>query len=217
MEELVSTEALEREMLEDARRKAERILRGADEEARRISDSVGRRGEEAAAELERGYAERSARYRADAMARLPLEQARLRASYVDARLREALGAFLAALPEARVAGMARARLAAARDYLDGKELRIRRRSLSEAAARRAVASALPGARISACLEDPGLGAAGLVAEAADGSAILRATVDLAAELLLLERRGELAEALCAEALGAGALQGDDRRTGASES
>lgn len=200
MEELVSTDALEKEILADARKKAERILKGAQDEAGRIAASVEKRNAAASAELEKGLAERSARYKVDALARLPLEKARMRAAFVDALLREALGAFMASLPEARVEALSRARLAAARDYLDGMELRLRRRSLSAEAAIRAVAEALPKARVVECSEDPGLPASGLVVETADGSCVLRATLDLAAEALLGERRAELAKALCAGAL-----------------
>ena len=200
MEELVSTEALEREILEDARKKAERILKGADEDVRRIAQEGERRKAEAAAELQRNYAARAERYRAETLARVPLERARLKSSYVDARLREALGAFLSSLPESRVEAFAREGLRGAAAFLDGKELRIRRRSLSQSSATRAVAEALPASKVIESVEDPSMPAAGIVAETVDGSAIMRATLDITTETLLGQRRGELAGALCGEAL-----------------
>jgi len=200
MEELVSTGALEREILEDARKKAIRILRSADEDVVRIRGAVGGNKANAAADIEQRSAAKAARYREESLKRLPLEKARLKTAYVDATLREAVGAFLAALPEARVEAMSAARLRTAAAFLDGRELRIRRRGLSVAAAERAVKAALPSARIVESVEDAGLPAAGLLVEAADGSAAMRATVEQAANELLDGRRGELAQALCAEAL-----------------
>jgi hypothetical protein len=50
------------------------------------------------------------------------------------------------------------------------------------------------------VEDGKLPAPGLVVAAGDGSLSIRATLDLVGERLLDEKRGELAAALCAEAL-----------------
>jgi len=64
----------------------------------------------------------------------------------------------------------------------------------------ATISRLPAARAVEVGVQRGGPAAGIVAEAADGSATMRATLDLAAESLLGQRRGELARTLCGEAL-----------------
>jgi vacuolar-type H+-ATPase subunit E/Vma4 len=200
MEELVSTEALEREILADARKKAERTIRGVDDEVRRIASEGERRTAEAVAELARGYAERSERYRAEALARFPLERSRIKAAYVDARLREALEAYMSSLPAGRVAAITSASLAKARSFLSGKELRARWRSLGAEAAARILAEALPESVVVDSAEDRTLPAAGIVVEVADGSATMRATLDLVAEAVLGERRGELASALCGKAL-----------------
>jgi hypothetical protein len=49
-------------------------------------------------------------------------------------------------------------------------------------------------------EEEGLAAPGLVGRASDGSALLRATMDLVEERLLDRERGALARALCPEAM-----------------
>jgi V/A-type H+-transporting ATPase subunit E len=200
MEELVSTGALEREILEDARKKAIRLLRSADEEVSKIAGAITGRKADATADIEKRSAAKAARYREESLKRLPLELARLKTAYVDATLREAVEAFMADLPESRIEAMAASRLRAAAAFLDGRDLRVRRRGLGAQAAERAVAVALPAARIVESVEDAALSAAGLLAEAADGSASMRATVDQAAGALLDGRRGELARVLCAEAL-----------------
>jgi len=200
MEELVSTAALEREILADARKKAERALRGADEDVARAAADGERRAAAAVAELERSLAEKTERYRSETLARLPLERSRIKAAFVDGRIREALDAFMAVLPEREAAAMVAAALAKARPFLDGKRIRVRRRQLGEGTARSILAEALPTAEVLELAEDPALPAAGLVAETEDGGATMRATINLVEEALLEERRGELAAALCGEAL-----------------
>jgi hypothetical protein len=81
---------------------------------------------------------------------------------------------------------------------------LARKGLSEEASRDAAARALRGSESVVQVEDESLPAPGFVARAADGSVELRATMDLVEEMLLDRHRGELARALCAEALGAGA-------------
>ncbi|HOX49110.1 MAG TPA: hypothetical protein PLG14_07990 [Spirochaetales bacterium] len=203
MEEIASTEALEREILEDSRRKSERVLKEADEESRAVQAQAEERAAKAFASLEADYAARLDRLRAESLARVPLEKARLKAAHVHARVAGLVASRLAALSAERKAALVRALAleagAACRSrFASGAALGFRGLSPEEAA--RIAAEALPGVRVAAPAEDPGLPAAGLLLEAADGSLSLRATVDLLGERLLDERRGELALSLCAKAM-----------------
>jgi V/A-type H+-transporting ATPase subunit E len=198
MEEIASTEELRKEIFEDARRKAERLLQEADEEAGRLARS----GEEASAkaldEIARGLGARIERLRAEADARIPLEKNRLKAAYVDERIRLALAAFIAALPEERVGALSAAALRRAAPILTGRELRIRYKGIGGRSAARIVAELFPGT--SEPVEDAALPSRGMAVSAADGSLDFAATMDLVAEDLASRCRGELARALCAEAL-----------------
>lgn len=200
MEEIVSTESLEREILADARKKAERALRGAEDEIRRVAEEGERKAAQSIAELDSAYAAKVERYRSEALARLPLEKSRIKAAYVDARLREALDAFMSGFPESRVESIVASELARAAAFLDGKKLRVRRRALGPDAVARVIRKALPTAILDDSVEDESLPAAGLVVETTDGVTTMKATLDLVAQILLGERRGELAAALCGEAL-----------------
>lgn len=134
------------------------------------------------------------------MARFPLERTRMRTAFVDGRLREAVGAYVAALPEDRVAALAEAMLAKGASFLAGKAVELARRGLSERAAREVSGRALASASSVTHVDDPSLPAPGFAARALDGSVRLRATMDLVEDRLLDESRGELSLSLCAAAL-----------------
>ena len=208
MEELVSTEALEREILEDARKKAERLLRGADEEARRIADAVEPKRAAAAAELERGYgrAERRLLGRRHG----PPTLSRRRGSGPNTSTRgcgRPSAPSWAPFPRSASRALVEARLAAAAEYLDGRDLRVRRRSMDAAAAERAIAAALPRAKVVEMAEDAKpAGATALSSRRRDGaSSPAGPPSTIVEEALLDERRGELA---------CGPLRGGPRHRGA---
>jgi hypothetical protein len=124
----------------------------------------------------------------------------MKAVFVDNALREALGAFIGSLPEDRIAGLSESMLAGGASFLAGREIALARKGISEAAAREVAGRVLSEAMSVTFAEDLSIPAPGLVATARDGSVVLRATMDLVEERLLDGSRGELAKALCAEAL-----------------
>ena len=203
MEEIVSADAISREILEDARRKATRLLEEGEAEAARNVAEIEAKAAEVVAEIFETNAAKSARYRMETMARFPLERTRMRTSFVDRKLREAAAAYVAALPETRVASLSEAILARGAAFFAGKSVEFHRRGLSEEMAREAAARALSKAASVSNVEDPALPAPGFMARAVDGSVRVRATMDVIEEMLMDERRGELALALCAEALSIG--------------
>ncbi|MDR2471652.1 MAG: hypothetical protein LBD09_06040, partial [Treponema sp.] len=97
MEELQSTEALDREILEDARKKAQRILKNAGDTAAASKTAWERKLEKTQAEVRARYAERVKAFRAEILARLPLDQRRARSEKIDALLKEAMRTFLESL------------------------------------------------------------------------------------------------------------------------
>jgi len=97
MEEIRGIEALAQEILDDARKRADRILRKAEEDARALEAQADRKIQQALEALEREYqTKREAAERA-MRAHLPLEQQRLDIEYRDAALRKALQDALAAV------------------------------------------------------------------------------------------------------------------------
>jgi vacuolar-type H+-ATPase subunit E/Vma4 len=200
MEEIVAADAMRAEILEDARKKADHILKEIDEESAREMEAGRARAASESALIARESEARIARRRAEAEARVPLERMRARTEHVDRALREAARDFISSLPEGEASRVAVAMIARGAPLMAGKGARVRRRGLPPAAAE--LAASILGAGASAdAEEDPSLGGRGLEAVSADGSARLRATMDLVEELLLDRRRAELARALCAAALG----------------
>ncbi len=200
MEEIVGAEAIQGEILGDARKKAARLLDEADEESASTVAAIEGRAASVVEEVMRSSAARAARFRMETLARFPLERTRMRTAFVERALRGALGAYMRSLPEDRVADLSEAMLAEGASFLSGKDLVVHRKGISEAAAGRIASRTLSGASALVIEEDDTMSEAGLVARARDGSVVLRATMDLVEERLLDERRGELAKALCAEAL-----------------
>lgn len=200
MEEIASTDALEKEILEDARKKGEKILRDGEAEAARIRSEFEGRSASALAALAEDFRSRTDRYEGENLARLPLERGRLKATYIDRLLGAAMEHYLAALPADKVAGLVGGLLARAAGLVGDTRVTVGYKGMDEAAARSLVSANLPRARILSCAKDEGLPAAGILVVSEGGGLSVRATMDLVGERLLDEHRGELARTLCAEAL-----------------
>ena len=90
MEELRSTEILDREIRDDARRKAEKILKDADRGCAAIASEVAARIAELRAAKEAEIAARLESYRRDSESRLPLDKERRLVSFIDSSVTSAL-------------------------------------------------------------------------------------------------------------------------------
>ncbi|MGN0730105.1 hypothetical protein [Treponema sp.] len=99
MEELRSTEVLDKEIRSDSVKKAERILVKADESARQLIDGIQERIEKARLDAEKISAERIAVYEKNINASLPLEKQRYLVSYIYNSVLEALNKYLEAAGE----------------------------------------------------------------------------------------------------------------------
>ena len=104
MEELKSTENLEREILEDARKKAHRILKTADETIKNKSAEWEKKTAAALEELNKKFAEQGRFASDEVMAVLPIEKRRAKAEKVESLLRSAVEAWYAGLSRERVLG-----------------------------------------------------------------------------------------------------------------
>ncbi|MDR1046913.1 MAG: ATPase, partial [Treponema sp.] len=105
MEELQSTEVLDREILEDARRKAFKILKGADDTVKANAQSWKKKSDEAVAGLERRYAARQKRSTQEIMARLPLDKRRAKAERIEAFLLSSAERWYKKQPRERIIGL----------------------------------------------------------------------------------------------------------------
>ena len=100
MQELRSTEILDKEIEADARRKAEAILKKADEECVQIMEGVKTKLDFSRSEKEEFYKTRLAAIEKDITASIPLEKQRFKVAFVQERLMQAVNKYLAGLEEA---------------------------------------------------------------------------------------------------------------------
>lgn len=94
MEELKSTEILDKEIQETARKKAEKILKKAEEQGNQILADVETRIENARRERESYYEKKVQQYKKDLDSSLPLEKSRFLVSYVSSSVAQSIDDYL---------------------------------------------------------------------------------------------------------------------------
>ena len=99
MEELRSTEVLDKEIETDARKKAERILAKADSDGKALVADVARRVETLKEEKTAEYQKKTESYQADRDAVVPLEKERFLVSFMESAIIKAIDSYLEALGE----------------------------------------------------------------------------------------------------------------------
>lgn len=99
MQELRSTEILDKEIHADAQKKAEKILKNADLECGKILASVEERIKEAEKDKKLFYEKKISALEMDQAASIPLEKARFEVSFVQDQLSEKINEYLEALSD----------------------------------------------------------------------------------------------------------------------
>jgi len=102
MEELNSTEILDREILEDARKKAMRILKTADDTVRTKTSEWEKKTHEAIIELEKKYNGQRDEAAVNIMARLPVDKLRTKAEKIENMLQSAVKTWYESLSRQRI-------------------------------------------------------------------------------------------------------------------
>jgi hypothetical protein len=104
MEEIQSTEVLDREILEDARRKAFRIIKTADDTVKENTLAWEKKTAQAVEGLRTRFEERRKKSSEEIMARLPLDKRRAESEKIEALVAQALDAWYGAQSRERVLG-----------------------------------------------------------------------------------------------------------------
>ncbi len=99
MQELRSTDILDKEIQADARRKVERILKTADAECERVLNSVQERVNQAVQEKETFYKNKLSVYESHINAAIPLEKQRFEVNFVQNTVADALNSYIESLDE----------------------------------------------------------------------------------------------------------------------
>lgn len=201
MEELRSTEILDREIYEDARKKAEKILKNADSDCNRLNQETETRISETERDKKTEYGLKLAAYAQDSESTIPLEKQRRLVSLMDTSVRKALSDWFEGIGAARRLALYRSKLERYVPNLGTQKLRVREIGYPETDIASLVESAVGKGRVQ---EVKVLTEAqsrlegftdGILVETVDRSILCRVTrAELFSELLS-GRRQELAEAL----------------------
>jgi hypothetical protein len=200
MEELQSTDVLDKEILEDARKKARRILGTADETIAASSAIWEKRMDKDLRALKKSFTLRMEKLRGEIMARLPLDKRRAYSEKVEAALLSAMRNYLGALPREKILALLEReikRCAGGLPESDPGPFEAGCRSLSREELTHLLAASLPGIKwtFREAMEFhrlPGSFPAIIINSPA---VRLTASVDAVAGALLEDSRGELAAAL----------------------
>jgi hypothetical protein len=148
MEELQSTEILDREILEDARKKAARILKTADDSIAAKAAEWEAKAQANVDDLRAAHASALARAGSEIMARLPMDKRRAKAEKIECLLRQAVHGWYTALGSGGALALLQkeltARLAVCGDlFAAGARPRILARGLDRAGVEAALRGLLP--------------------------------------------------------------------------
>ncbi len=122
MEELRSTDILDKEIQSDARRKAERILQNAEAEGQKIEAAVSTRLEVAKKEIEASYAEKLAVFKRNVEAALPLECERYLVDFEGKAVSSAINDYLSSLSADRKILLLKRMINSGKKVLSGKRV-----------------------------------------------------------------------------------------------
>jgi hypothetical protein len=206
MEELRSTEILDREILEDARKKAYRVLKTADDTVKNAGELWKKKTEDALADINRRYNRREEQARGEIMARLPLDKRRVRSEKVESFLQSAMKGYLEGLSRERLLSLLGRELA--RRFRECPELADLRegglpvtyRGLAREEALEILQRVFPQGGWALKPAEPGFKLPGTFpALVADAPAVrITASIDGMARELLEDKRAELVSALFGE-------------------
>ncbi len=124
MEELRSTEILDKEIQEDARKKADKIVKNSQKEAQNIIDAVDGRIETAKQEKEKFYAEKLIRFEKDTNASLPLEKQRFLVSFEDEQVTNGIKNYLEKLSLEKLSELLKKLLEKYKNILENRKINI---------------------------------------------------------------------------------------------
>jgi V/A-type H+-transporting ATPase subunit E len=199
METVKSSEALESQILEDARAKARRVLESADRECAAIRADWDRKAAEEVRRLEAAGAARMDAMRQELASSLPLENMRSRLSFIQKAVTGAMKELFDSLSHADLTRIIGAQLARVAAPFTGDTVLAWASDIEVDAARSILTESLPGTRVTEIKNLPAEAAResgkGIILESTDGSKRYRGTLSEVAALLLEDNRGELVAAL----------------------
>ena len=199
MEILRTSDAMESQILEDARNKARRLLEAADKECSAVQAEWQHTLQEETRRLEAARDGRLGALRQELASSLPLEYLRARLVFVQEAVTGALRDLLSGLSSLELGRIVGQMLARAADSFKGARLAVSYAGMSADEARRIVQESVPQVSVETVKalaeETAAMTGKGIVLETVDGSTRYRGTLNELSGLLLEEHREELMTAL----------------------
>ena len=200
METVKTSDALESQIMEDARGKARHVLESAEKECARIRTEGAKRAAEETAAIDAKRDARLDALRRELATTLPLDFMRARLTFIQEGLTKALAALFSSLTNADCARIIGRQLALCAEIFAGTSVVVWHAGLSADEARKLVQESLPGATIQevkplAAAGTEGEPMRGVIVESGDHGKRYRGTMDEMAQFLLGEYREELVTAL----------------------
>ncbi|MCR4735233.1 MAG: hypothetical protein K5829_09550 [Treponema sp.] len=122
MEELRSTEILDKEIHADARQKVEVILKNAEEECKRLKEEIAERVESASQEKQAFYTKKIKAAEQEMDAVIPLEKSRFELSFTQSTIMECINEYLKALPQEKHIELLLSKLDKEVNLFEGKKI-----------------------------------------------------------------------------------------------
>jgi hypothetical protein len=197
MEELQSTELLDREILEDARKKAHRILKTAEDTIKEKSAEWENNLNASLAELEKKYAQQGNLASDEIMARLPIDKRRTKAKKIEELLRSAAETWYGSLSREQVLDLLKKelkkRLAVTEKFTADGGIYVQIHKIERTEAQAILQATLPGK--SCVIEEIHSDSAYPEIILETPQARIYASIGKIVDFLLGEKRAELVEAL----------------------
>lgn len=194
MEEIRGTEALEREILDDARKRAERIVRKAEDEAKALQAQTEQKIKAAIDALTQEYQAKQQIAEKEVRSRLPLEKMRLEIQYRDEVLRNAVAEVLAKIDPRLFGAWCLRGLKRQVELIRGSKATISVKGLDSAYIEE-IKTLFQDAGSVSIKKSEAMKARGIIVEPDDNSYRISITENELVSWLLDEERGELASAL----------------------
>ncbi len=201
MEELRSTEILDKEIKEDARKKAERILKNADAEVEKIKQEIPERLKKITEEKEDFYNKKINAFKSNCDSAIPLEKKRKKISFISSAIEKELDKYFSALSEDQKLQIISNLIDEYKCVIENKKVKVKYSAYSKEQVEKIINEKLTNSSIEEYSELTKKESSfydvhdGLLIEDCDASFACRVSIDEARKRLLEEQREELMTAL----------------------
>ncbi|MDR0443161.1 MAG: hypothetical protein LBH44_07140 [Treponema sp.] len=199
MEELQSTELLDREILEDARKKVLRILKTTDDAIKAQTAEWKEKTSASINDLEKKYGEHCKNAAVEIMARLPIDKRRAKAEKIESLLKSAVESWYAGVSRAKILDFLSKELAERFSHCEEKSCKEKVRAVTSGLDQKEAENILKSINADCIIEDVPAAHIYPSIMLETGEARIVASMQKTIDFLLQEKRAELAEALLGRA------------------